>query len=120
MSSKWGPSPFEDESDDESSQTSYRPHYEPIDSKRASRSKTVWSGIAVSSLSVLSYLQGLDIIQNYPAVIAGIGVTIGIGMIVLRYLTNQPVQAPSVIIRPKQMPNSQNKPNANSGGLWGR
>lgn len=112
--SKWGPSPFENEEEGY-----IPPSPEPRSGKGFSHSKTVWSGVLVSSLSILSYVQGLDLVANYPAAISIIGVLIGIGMIALRFLTNEPIRTPSVILRPKQVPNMPDS-NSDNKGIWNR
>jgi len=59
-------------------------------------SKSFWSGVVVTLMSILSYFQ--DLIANNPGKAAAIGTGIGVLMIVLRFLTDQPV-TPNVTIK---------------------
>ena len=49
-------------------------------------SKIIWLGLATLLLSILTFFQGEQWIQEYPKVVAGIGSAIGVLTIVLRFL----------------------------------
>lgn len=60
--------------------------------KKALASKTVWANMAVIAVGVLGYLQGHDMIVENPTVVAAIGIAIGVGNVVLRFLTSKPIE----------------------------
>jgi len=60
--------------------------------KSALASKTIWANIAVITVGVLGYLQGHELIVENPTVVAAIGVAIGIGNVILRLVTKDPVK----------------------------
>lgn len=102
------PSPWARERDDdweatrqERSEQLYGGHhgYHSPYRKPLTGSKTVWSGIAVMLMSVLSYFQGLDMIQAVPWLVCLCGAGIGLLMIILRFVTGAPVEPPNVVIK---------------------
>lgn len=60
--------------------------------KAALASKTIWANMAVIAVGVLSYLQGNELIAENPTVVAILGVAIGIGNVILRFITNEPIK----------------------------
>lgn len=60
--------------------------------KSAVASKTVWANAAVIAVGVLGYLQGHDLIMENPTVVAAIGIAIGVGNVILRFLTSRAIK----------------------------
>ena len=60
--------------------------------KSALASKTIWANIAVICVGVLGYLQGHELIVSNPTVVAALGVAIGVGNVILRLVTKDPVK----------------------------
>ena len=59
--------------------------------KAALKSKTVWLGIATSVISILGIFAGQGWIQEYPQIVSGIGLTVGILTVVVRHFTTVPL-----------------------------
>lgn len=57
--------------------------------KKALKSKTVWYGILISILSVLQGYIGY--LPTNPWIQAAVGCTIAAGIVVLRFMTTQPL-----------------------------
>ena len=55
-------------------------------------SKTIWANIAVIVVSVLAGLQNQELIANNAVAVAVLGVLIGVGNVLLRFVTNKPVK----------------------------
>jgi len=60
--------------------------------KSALKSKTLWVGIMTLVASTLGFLQGQDLIAQYPQVVAVMGASIGAIGIVLRFFTSEPIK----------------------------
>lgn len=60
--------------------------------KRWFQSKVVWLGILTFIISLLSFLQGEELIKQYPEVISILGIIIGVLTIIVRYMTDQPME----------------------------
>lgn len=60
--------------------------------KKIYESKTVWFGTITSILSALTFFQGEAWVQEYPQLVAGIGVGVGLLTVVLRLVTNKPME----------------------------
>ena len=68
------------------------PQLEESMSKSVFKSKTMWANAAVIVVGVLGYLQGHELIVSNPTVVAGLGVAIGLGNMLLRLVTSDPVK----------------------------
>lgn len=55
-------------------------------------SKMNWLGVIVTIVSVLGLLQGEEWIQQYPQVVAGLGIAAGFLTVILRQFTVKPVR----------------------------
>ena len=62
------------------------------DTKSPLKSKTVWANMAVIAVGVLGYLQGHELIVENPTVVAMLGIAIGIGNVILRFVTDKPIK----------------------------
>jgi hypothetical protein len=93
---KWEPSPWAAERQSVSVLTS---NTDDDPSKPVIRSKTFWYGIGIMMISMLGYFQEMAPVQSYPGAVSILGVLIGAGTIGLRFLTNQPIQPPTVVIK---------------------
>lgn len=60
--------------------------------KSALISKTVWANMAVIAVGVLGYLQGHELIVDNPSVVAILGIAIGVGNVILRFVTSEPIK----------------------------
>lgn len=60
--------------------------------KAALASKTIWANMAVIAVGVLGYLQGHELIAENPTVVAILGVAIGVGNVILRFITSEPIK----------------------------
>jgi len=60
--------------------------------KNALASKTVWANIAVLAVGVLTYLQGHDLIVDNPTVVSMLAVAVGVGNVLLRFVTKDPIK----------------------------
>lgn len=60
--------------------------------KSAVTSKTIWANMAVIAVGVLGYLQGHELIAENPTVVAMLGVAIGVGNVILRFVTDKPIK----------------------------
>lgn len=60
--------------------------------KSALSSKTIWANLAVIAVGVLGYLQGHELIVENPTVVAILGVCIGVGNVLLRVITKEPIK----------------------------
>lgn len=60
--------------------------------KSAVKSKTIWANVAVIAVGVLGYLQGHELIAENPDLVAIFGIAIGIGNVLLRFVTSEPVK----------------------------
>ena len=60
--------------------------------KSALASKTVWSNLAVLAVGVLTYLQGHELIVENPTVVSLLAVAIGIGNVLLRFVTKDAIR----------------------------
>ncbi len=56
------------------------------------QSKTIIVGIVTSVVSILALLQGQDVIKENPELVAALGTVLGVLNIILRFLTDKPVQ----------------------------
>ena len=74
----------------------------PIVPKPVHHSKTVWYGIGIIIMSSLSYLQAQPTIASNPSWVCGLGVTIGIIVIALRFLSDRPVMPSVRVIQRKK------------------
>jgi len=71
----------------------------PVEPKNPAKSKTVWAGACVIAMSGIGLLQGQQWVQDHPTVTCLLGSTVGLLMIGFRFLTNQPLQPPNIIVR---------------------
>jgi hypothetical protein len=60
--------------------------------KKFYESKTVWLGILMLTASILSFLQGEELIKEYPILVSVLGTVAGILTIVIRYFTEAPMR----------------------------
>ena len=63
-----------------------------MEPKSPVKSKTVWANIAVIAVGVMGYLHGHELIAENPTVVAVLGVAIGIGNVILRFVTEEPIK----------------------------
>jgi SNF family Na+-dependent transporter len=54
-------------------------------------SKTNWVGIITFLISIVTYFQGLDWIQQNPKIVAMIGMVLGVLTIILRMLSTEKI-----------------------------
>lgn len=73
---------------------STNPHENLSLPKNFSSSQINWIGIVTTLIGVLGYLQADNLIAQYPRVVSGIGVAIGLLTLVMRYIDVQPVRLP--------------------------
>ncbi len=73
----------------------------PIDPKPAHRSKTIWYGVGIITLSSLSFAQAQPAIAENPGLVCGIGVAAGVIVIALRFLTDRPIMPTIKVIQRK-------------------
>ena len=59
--------------------------------KSAAASKTIWANAAVIVVSVLAFLQGHELIAENPVAVSVLGVAVGIGNVILRFVTDKPI-----------------------------
>jgi hypothetical protein len=59
--------------------------------KQPNKSKTIWLGTLMCLTSILTLLQGHDLIIKYPTAVSVIGLISGILVIIMRYLTDSPM-----------------------------
>ena len=55
------------------------------------KSKTVWLGMLITLLSILGLVAGEPWIQDYPQVVAVLGIITGVLTVIIRQFTTQPV-----------------------------
>lgn len=55
------------------------------------QSKTFWFNAITFLVSAATYLQGSELLAQYPEVVAIFGTIVGIGNIVLRIITKEPI-----------------------------
>ncbi len=60
--------------------------------KKVLRSKTIWANIAVVVVGVLAYLQGNEIILENPTIVSALAVAVGLGNVLLRFVTSEPIK----------------------------
>ena len=60
--------------------------------KSAAASKTIWANVVVIVVGVLGYLQGHDLIVENAAVVSILGIAIGVGNVILRYVTKDAIK----------------------------
>jgi len=60
--------------------------------KTALASKTIWANLALVSIGVLGYLQGHELIAAHPTAVAIFGILVGIGNMILRLVTSEPIK----------------------------
>ena len=60
--------------------------------KSALASKTVWANMAVLAVGVLTYLQGHELIVENPTVVSLLAVAVGVGNVILRFVTTEPIK----------------------------
>ena len=60
--------------------------------KSALVSKTVWANMAVLAVGVLTYLQGHELIVENPTVVSMLAVAVGVGNVILRFVTTDPIK----------------------------
>lgn len=63
-----------------------------MEPKSPVKSKTIWANAALVVVGVLTYLQGHEVIVEHPTAVSILAVAVGLGNVVLRFLTNQPVK----------------------------
>lgn len=63
-----------------------------METKPALKSKTIWANMAVIAVGVLGYLQGHELIASSPEVVALLGIAVGVGNVILRFVTSLPVK----------------------------
>ena len=95
----WEPSPWADERNAESANQTIPSGGVDDGDKPWWRSKTCWYGVCITAMSGLSMFQEQDLIQASPKLVSMVGVCLGLGTILLRFLTSGPIQLPKVIIR---------------------
>lgn len=55
------------------------------------RSRTAWFNVLTALAGVATYVQGSELIAQYPEVVAGVGVAVGIVNVILRLITKEPI-----------------------------
>lgn len=60
--------------------------------KSALASKTIWANLAVLAVGVAGYLEGHELIADNPTVVSILAMTVGIGNVILRFVTETPVE----------------------------
>jgi hypothetical protein len=56
------------------------------------KSRTFWVNALTMGVATAGFISGHEIIAQYPEVVAGIGVAIGLMNIVLRLITTEPIK----------------------------
>lgn len=64
-----------------------------MEPKSPMKSKTVWANAAVIAVGVLTYLQGHELIAENPTVVSILAVAVGVGNVILRFITKDPIQS---------------------------
>ena len=62
-------------------------------SKKWFESRSVWFGLLILILSIMSFIADEEWIKDYPRVVAVLSTATGVLVIVLRFLTTYPMQA---------------------------
>lgn len=60
--------------------------------KSALTSRTIWANCAVLAVGVLTYLQGHELIVQNPTIVSLLAVAVGIGNVILRFMTSEPIK----------------------------
>ncbi len=55
-------------------------------------SKTVWLGILTMVISVIGLIAGQEWVRDYPIVVSGLGLAVGILTVIVRHFTDQPLK----------------------------
>ena len=63
-----------------------------MEPKKILQSKTIWANMAIIAVGVLTYLQGHDLIVANPTVVSAIAIAVGIGNVLLRFVTSEPIK----------------------------
>ena len=63
-----------------------------MDEKKPIQSKTVWVNVLTVGAATLAFVAGQDLIQDYPAVVAAIGVVLGLMNVALRFVTKSTIK----------------------------
>ena len=63
-----------------------------VDSKKTVTSRTIWLNALIIASGVATYLQGHELIVEYPAVVSILAVVAGGIGVALRFLTNKPIK----------------------------
>lgn len=61
-------------------------------SKGLFRSKTFWFNALTATVSVLTYLQNSEFLASNPEVVAILGTIVGVGNVILRLVTKEPIK----------------------------
>ena len=64
----------------------------PMEPKSVLKSRTVWVNILTLAVGVATYLQGQELIVQYPAVVSILAVVAGGIGVALRFLTSKPIK----------------------------
>lgn len=60
--------------------------------KKPLRSKTLWANAFIVVVGVLSYLQGHELILENPTIVSALAVAVGLGNVLLRFVTSEPIK----------------------------
>lgn len=60
--------------------------------KSALQSKTIWVNLLVLGAGIIGYVQGHEVIQDYPQAMAIMAAAVGALNLVLRFVTNKPIR----------------------------
>ena len=63
-----------------------------VDTKKTVTSKTIWLNALIIASGVATYLQGHELIVEYPAVVSILAVVAGGIGVALRFLTSKPIK----------------------------
>lgn len=58
-----------------------------MNDKKPSQSKTIWFNVLTVGAATLAFVAGQDIIVDYPALSASLGVLVGLVNVALRFVT---------------------------------
>jgi len=63
-----------------------------MDTKKTAKSRTIWLNSLIIASGVATYLQGHELIVEYPAVVSILAVVVGSIGVALRFLTTKPIK----------------------------
>lgn len=63
-----------------------------MEPKTPKASKTIWFNVLTIGAATLAFVAGQDIIVDYPALSAALGVAVGLVNVALRFVTKTPIK----------------------------